>query len=246
MKRAVDVTVAAAGLLIFSPLLAGIALWIWLADRRSPWFRGVRVARGGGEFRMLKFRSMRPGAWKTGVNSTAEDDPRITRAGAWLRRAKLDELPQLWNVLKGDMSLVGPRPQVPADAARYTREEQRMLAVRPGITDLASIVFADEGGILKSSADPDRLYNQVIRPWKSRLALLYLDHRSGWTDLRIVWLTALVLISRARALEGVQSILKIWGADPLVQKIARRDGPPPAYPPPGAHEVVSLHRVQSA
>jgi len=245
MKRAVEVAVAALGLLILSPLLAGIALVVWMEDRRSPWFRGVRVAHGGGSFRMLKFRSMRPGAWKTGVNSTAEDDDRITRAGAWLRRAKLDELPQLWNVLKGEMSLVGPRPQALADAALYTPEEQRMLTARPGITDLASIVFADERAILKGSADPDLLYNQIIRPWKSRLALLYLDHQSGWTDLRIVGLTALVLISRARALEAVRSILKTWGADPLVQEIARRDGPLPAHPPPGAREIVSGHRMHS-
>lgn len=245
MKRAMDAIVAAIGLLALSPLLAGIALVVWIDDRRSPWFRGVRVARGGGSFRMIKFRSMHPGAWKTGVNSTAEDDARITRAGAWLRRAKLDELPQLWNVLKGEMSLVGPRPQVPADAALYTREERRLLAVRPGITDLASIVFADEGEILKGSADPDLLSNQIVRPWKSRLALLYLDHRSAWLDLRIVWLTALVPISRERALEGVRSILKTWGADPLVQEIARRDGPLPAHPPPGAREIVSGHRMHS-
>src|ERR1700687_5535687 len=116
MKRKVEIAVAALGLLILSPLLAGIACVIWLEDRHSPWFRGVRVARGGGSFRMLKFRSMRPDAWKTGVNSTAEDDPRITRTGRWLRRAKLDELPQLWNVLKGEMSLVGAAPQVTADA----------------------------------------------------------------------------------------------------------------------------------
>jgi lipopolysaccharide/colanic/teichoic acid biosynthesis glycosyltransferase len=246
MKRAVEVAVAAMGLLILSPLLAAIAALIWIEDRRSPWFRGVRVAREGGEFRMLKFRSMRPDAWRTGVNSTAEGDARITRAGAWLRRAKLDELPQLWNVLKGEMSLVGPRPQVPADAALYTHEEKRMLAVRPGITDLASIVFADEGAILDGSADPDLLYNQIIRPWKSRLALLYVDRQSWWIDLRIVWLTALVLISRPRALEGVQSILKIWSADPLVQEIARRDGPLLAHPPPGAREIVSRYRVKSA
>jgi lipopolysaccharide/colanic/teichoic acid biosynthesis glycosyltransferase len=245
MKRTVEAAVAALGLLILSPLLAAIALAVWLEDRRSPWFRGVRVARGGGSFRMIKFRSMRPGAWKTGVNSTAEGDARITRVGAWLRRAKLDELPQLWNVLTGEMGLVGPRPQVPADAALYTQEEQRMLAVRPGITDLASIVFADEGAILKGSAEPDLLYDQIIRPWKSRLALLYLDHQSGWTDLRIVWLTALVLIARERALEGVQSILEIWGADPLVQEIARRDGPLLAHPPPGAPEMASGHRMHS-
>jgi hypothetical protein len=121
-----------------------------------------------------------------------------------------------------------------------------MLGVRPGITDLAPVVFADEGEILKGSPDPDLLYNQIIRPWKSRLALLYLDHQSGWIDLRIVGLTALVLVARARALAGVRSILKTWRADPLVQEIALRDGPLLAYPPPGAREIVSLYRVKSA
>jgi len=149
-------------------------------------------------------------------------------------------------VLKGEMSLVGPRPQVPADAALYTHQERRLLALRPGITDLASIVFADEGGIVKGSADPDLLYNQIIRPWKSRLALLYLDHRSGWIDLRIVWLTLLVLISRETALAGVGSILKTWGADPLVQEVARRRGALLAYPPPGSREIVCHYRVKSA
>jgi lipopolysaccharide/colanic/teichoic acid biosynthesis glycosyltransferase len=243
MKRVFDAAVALPALLILGPGLAAIAALVWSEDRRSPWYCGARVARGGGFFRMIKFRSMRPGAWKTGVNSTARGDARITRAGAWLRRFKLDEIPQLWNVLKGEMSLVGPRPQTPADAALYTREERRMLAVRPGLTDLASIVFADEGAILEGSADPDLLYNQIIRPWKSRLALLYLDHQSWWIDLRMVWLTALALISRPRALEEVRSILKAWGADPLVQEMARREGPLLAYPPPGAQEIVSRYRV---
>ena len=132
-----------------------IALAVWLEDRRSPWFRGVRVGRGGRRFRMVKFRTMIPDAWKSGVSSTACGDRRITRVGKILRRAKLDELPQLWNVLTGDMSLVGPRPQVEPDAALYTAEERRLFDVRPGITDLASIVFADEGEILAGSADPD-------------------------------------------------------------------------------------------
>lgn len=246
MKRVLDAAFALLALLVLWPLLAAIAVAVWIEDRRSPWYCGERVARGGGFFRMIKFRSMRPDAWKTGVNSTARGDARITRTGAWLRRAKLDELPQLWNVLRGEMSLVGPRPQSRADAEMYTREERRMLSVRPGLTDLASIVFADEGAILEGSADPDLLYNQIIRPWKSRLALLYVDHQSRWIDLRIVWLTALALISRPRALDGVERILETWGTDPLVQEMARRDGPLVAYPPPGAQEIVSRYRVTSA
>jgi lipopolysaccharide/colanic/teichoic acid biosynthesis glycosyltransferase len=173
VKRAFDIAASLVALLLLSPLLGAIALAIWIEDRHSPFYRGVRVSRGGGRFRMLKFRSMRPDAWKSGVNSTASGDVRITRVGAWLRRRKLDELPQLWNVLVGEMSFVGPRPQVEADAALYTAEERRMLEARPGITDLASIVFADESEILAGSANPDLEYNRVMR-----LARRFLD-RAG-------------------------------------------------------------------
>ena len=112
MKRLLDVSIAGFALLLLLPALTVIAAAVWIEDRGSPWYRGVRVGRGGREFRMLKFRSMRPDAWKTGVRSTASGDVRITRVGRWLRAGKLDELPQLWNVLTGVMSLVGPRPQV--------------------------------------------------------------------------------------------------------------------------------------
>jgi lipopolysaccharide/colanic/teichoic acid biosynthesis glycosyltransferase len=246
MKRVLDITVAFTALLILAPVLAAITLAVWLQDRRSPWFRGVRVARGGGEFRMLKFRSMRPDAWKTGVNSTAAGDPRITRVGKFLRRAKLDELPQLWNVVAGEMSLVGPRPQVRADAALYTEEERRMLDVRPGITDLASIVFADEAEILAASQDPDLLYNQIIRPWKSRLALLYIERSSLGSDLKILFWTAGAMLSRRWALERVGRLLDSWGVGSPLREMARRRGPLLPYPPPGGREIVSRYRVKTA
>jgi len=237
-KRVFDFAIALAALAAIAPMLAAIAFAVWLEDGGSPWFRGVRVGRGGGEFRMLKFRSMRPDAWKSGVNSTATGDARITRVGGWLRKAKLDELPQLWNVLTGEMSLVGPRPQVPADAGLYTAEEMRMLEVRPGITDPASIVFSDEGDILAGSRDPDLLYNQIIRPWKSRLALLYVDRRTVSADLRIIFLTALALFSRPRALRGVGRLLAEWKADGMLRLMAGREVPLLAYAPPGAREVM--------
>ena len=237
--RALDLLAAVAGLTLLAVPLALIAAAIWIEDRRSPLYFGRRVARGGGAFRMIKFRSMTPEAWRSGVNSTAAGDRRVTRVGRWLRRAKLDELPQLINVLKGDMSLVGPRPQVAADAALYTREEQAMLSVRPGITDLASIVFADEGEVLAGSADPDLLYNQIIRPWKSRLALEYVRARSLPADVRIVALTLLGAFSRERALAGVASMLAAWNADPLLCRMARRREPLLPWPPPGAEQVVA-------
>lgn len=217
LKRALDCGVALCGLVLLSPLLVLIALAVWLEDRHSPWFRGVRIGRGGRRFRMIKFRTMIPDAWKTGVSSTAVGDRRITRVGRVLRRTKLDELPQLWNVLTGDMSLVGPRPQVEPDAALYTSRERQLFEVRPGVTDLASIVFADEGEILANAADPDLRYNQSIRPWKSRLGLLYIERQSLAGDLKILGLTLLAAISRRRALAGVARLLDSWGADPLLR-----------------------------
>ncbi len=245
MKRAVDIVISFAVLLVLAPVLSLVALAIWVSDGRSPFYRGARLARGGGEFRMLKFRTMIVDAAKSGVNSTAEGDRRITRVGRVLRAFKVDELPQFWNVLKGEMSLVGPRPQVRADAELYTSEEQRMLTARPGITDLASIVFADEGAILAGAHDPDLLYNQIIRPWKSRLALLYLDQASVALDVRIIALTAIGLISRRRALDGVERILRRWSADPVLIRMAARREALLAWPPPGAEETVRAYGAAS-
>jgi lipopolysaccharide/colanic/teichoic acid biosynthesis glycosyltransferase len=246
VKRLTDTALALCGLVVLALPLTLIALAVWLEDRSSPLYRGLRVGLGGRELRMLKFRTMVPRAWSSGVNSTASDDSRITRVGVWLRRLKLDELPQLWNVLTGGMSLVGPRPQVPADAALYTMEERRLFEVRPGITDLASIVFADEGEILAGSADPDLLYNQIVRPWKSRLALAGIEHRSLEMDFRILALTLLTPISRPHALRGVARLLEAWNADPMLRRAALRMTPLAPWPPPGAKEVVSRYPRREA
>jgi len=171
LKRIFDIVVALTGLLISSVIIVPVAVAVWLQDFKSPFYLGPRVARGGGMFKMVKLRSMVVKADKTGVDSTGASDPRITPIGRFIRAYKLDEITQLWNVLWGEMSLVGPRPQVKRDADLYTAEEARLLSVRPGITDFSSIVFADEGEILKDKSDPDLAYNQLIRPWKSRLGL---------------------------------------------------------------------------
>jgi lipopolysaccharide/colanic/teichoic acid biosynthesis glycosyltransferase len=246
MKRLLDIVVSTVGLVMLSPILILSALAIWIEDRKSPFFLGTRVARGGGNFRMVKFRTMVPNAWKSGVNSTSTSDRRITRVGHLLRRGKLDELPQLWNVLLGDMSLVGPRPQVRTDANLYTLEEQRMLSVRPGITDLASIVFADEGDILAGSSNPDLLYNQIIRPWKSRLALLYIDRQSTLLDVFVIGLTVASALHRGKALRAVEGLLRRWRADAELIRIVRRTQPLPAAAPPGASEIVSEYPGQAA
>jgi len=241
LKRAFDILVASAGLLLFSPLLLAVMAAIWLQDRRSPFYIAPRAARGGGTFRMVKFRSMVIDADRIGGASTASTDPRITPVGQFVRAYKLDELIQLWNVLEGDMSLVGPRPQVLLDARLYTEAEKRMLTVRPGITDPASIVFSDEGDILKGSSEPDLLYNRIIRPWKSRLALAYIDHRSFRVDLWLILLTVVAVFSKPTALRALGSLLLAWKLDWLVIRVATRQDPLLAYPPPGARETVTQY-----
>jgi lipopolysaccharide/colanic/teichoic acid biosynthesis glycosyltransferase len=238
MKRVLDIAVSLCGLILLSPLLIAVAIAIWLQDFHSPFYVSFRMAKGGGKFRMVKFRSMVVNADKDGVNSTSGSDRRITKVGRLVRKFKLDEVTQLWNVLKGDMSLVGPRPQVELDAGLYTGEERRMLSVRPGITDPASIVFSDEGDILRGSDAPDLLYNQIIRPWKSRLALAYIDHRTFCIDIRLILLTVMAIAVRATALLALGNLLRRWQIDPLVIRMAARQEPLMPYPPPGAAEVV--------
>ncbi len=232
IKRLFDLSAALLALLILSPLLAVITLAISIEDRESPFYRSERVGRDGGSFRMLKFRSMITGADSSGVMSTAGDDTRITRTGRILRRFKFDELLQLFNIVRGEMSFVGPRPNVPTEVALYSGEERGLLTVRPGVTDLASIVFSDEGDILAGSADPDRDYNLLIRPWKSRLGLHYVHHHSLGLDLSLIALTALALISPRRARRRIVRRLERAGADPELVQVCRRAGPlRPAMPP---------------
>ena len=244
MKRAIDVFVAGVGLIVLSPLLAVLSLAIYLQDYHSPFYIAPRMGRGGRLFRMVKFRSMIIGADRSGVDSTAGDDPRITALGRFVRRFKLDELPQLWNVFRGTMSLVGPRPQVERDTALYTSEEKRLLTIAPGITDLASIVFADESDILRGSDDPDLRYNQVIRPWKSRLGLLYVDSKPGVaTDLRILWLTMRSAVDRDAALAGVRDVAASLGAGNELLGVIPRTQPLLAAAPPGDSEIVRSRAI---
>ena len=234
MKRLVDIVVSAIGLALASPLLALVGAAIWIEDRRSPFYVAPRIGRGGAPFDMVKFRSMVIGADRTGVMSTSADDRRVTRVGAVVRRFKMDELPQLWCVLRGDMSLVGPRPQVSSGVELYTDEERALLSVRPGITDLASIVFADEGEILQGAADPDADYDRLIRPGKSRLGLLYLERGSWRTDLRVIRLTILNSLDRPAALAGVAEMVGRLGGPDELAALARREGPLTPGLPPGA------------
>ncbi len=177
-------------------------------------------------------RSMVIGADLKGASSTSNDDRRITPVGHFIRRYKIDELTQLWNVLKGDMSLVGPRPQVQSGVDLYTIRERVLLSVRPGITDFASIVFSDEGDILTDHPDPDEAYEQLIRPRKSLLGLFYVEHQSLSVDVQLLWLTLNAIVSRKRALRGVQVLMQRLGApSDLVSIASREDTLVPMHPP---------------
>jgi lipopolysaccharide/colanic/teichoic acid biosynthesis glycosyltransferase len=233
-KRLTDILVAVVVLVLAAPLLVFAMFLIWVQDGGPPLYRGPRVGKGGRQFRMVKLRSMAVDAERRGGASTARSDARVTLLGRVLRRWKVDELPQFWNVLRGEMSVVGPRPNTWAGGVeRYTAAELRLLYVRPGVTDLASIVFADEADILDGAADPDACYDTMIRPWKSRLALLYIERASAAVDWRIIALTALAIVARRAALERVDALLAGWSASDELRRICRRRSPPPHGPPPG-------------
>lgn len=238
-KRAFDVVVAILGLVVSSIVLLPLAIAIWLQDRHAPFYVAPRVGRNGRMFRMFKLRSMIHNADATGVDSTSVSDPRVTPFGSFIRRFKFDELPQLWNVLRGDMSVVGPRPNVPRETVLYTSQEQRLLQVRPGITDFASIVFSDLGEILQNASDPDVAYNQLVRPGKSMLGVYYVDHMAFRLDLQLCWLTAVALVSRPRALAGLQRLLQSLDAPAELLRIASRSTPLVPMPPPGSDKIVT-------
>ena len=239
MKRLFDILIGGLLLLIVSPMIILFCVLIYLQDYHNPFYFAPRVGRREKMFTMIKLRSMVVNADKSGVDSTANNDRRITKVGAVVRKFKLDELSQLFNVVKGDMSLVGPRPNVKRETDLYTSKEKGLLSVRPGITDLSSIVFSDEGEILDGSTDPDLDYNQLIRPFKSHLALFHIDHQSLFLDVRVLFLTGCAILHKRSALNGVVSILKQLNAAEELIKVARRETPLTPSPPPGAKLVVT-------
>jgi lipopolysaccharide/colanic/teichoic acid biosynthesis glycosyltransferase len=211
---------------------------VWKQDRHSPFYVAERMGKKEKPFKMIKLRSMIKNADAQGIDSTGANDMRITPVGHFIRRYKLDELTQLWNVLKGDMSLVGPRPNVKRETDLYTTQEKKLLTVKPGITDFASIVFSDEGEILADKADPDIAYNQLIRPGKSKLGLFYIEHNNLLVDLLLIGFTALAIVSKQRSLKAVNALLKLLKAPEDLIVLATREKPLTPQPPPGATSIV--------
>ena len=239
MKRLFDILVSSLGLIILSPVLLAFMYLVYRQDKHSPFYVASRVGKDGLMFKMLKLRSMSVNADKSGVDSTSVDDIRITPIGHKIRKYKLDEFTQLWNVLIGDMSLVGPRPNVASDTNLYTDIERGLLAVRPGITDFSSIVFSDEGEILEGREDPDLSYNQLIRPWKSRLGLAYIENQSIFLDIQIIFYTVVAIISKPKALIWVAKKLNNLDVDADTVRVSKREVNLFPFPPPGSDEIVS-------
>ena len=194
-KRAMDIVLSAAALCVLWPVLLLIALAIVVDDPGPVFYRQVRVGRGGKPFRIFKFRTMVVDADKKGLSITVGRDSRITRVGAFLRKTKLDELAQLLNVLCGQMSFVGPRPEVPRYVELYTPYQRQVLLVRPGITDYASIAYRNENDLLAGADDPERMYIETIMPDKIELNMKYLREISPLTDVRLILRTVLAVIA---------------------------------------------------
>lgn len=196
MKRLFDIIASGLGLIVLSPLFAVIALWIKTDSKGPVFYRQERVGKDNKEFRLFKFRSMRPDSDKLGLITVGGHDPRVTRSGYYIRKYKLDEFPQLINVFMGDMSLVGPRPEVRKYVEMYTPEQMRVLSVRPGITSLASIRYRNENDILAAAVDPDKCYVEQVMPDKLSIDLEYVDKANLWTDIKLIFSTFKEIITR--------------------------------------------------
>ncbi len=238
-KRIFDILLSIIILSLTLPILVVAAIAVYMQDGASPLYSPYRIGRNFIPFRMHKLRTMTVGADKSRVDTTGLNDPRITKAGHILRRYKLDELPQLWNVLLGQMSFVGPRPQIDREVALYTDIEKGLLAVAPGITDFSSIVFSDLGEIVANSPDPNIAYNQLVRPWKSKLGLFYIEHSSLLLDVALIGLTAVAIFSKKSAFAGIVWLLKKNNAPTDLIEVCKRNKPLVPTPPIGSDTIVT-------
>lgn len=195
MKRLFDIISSGIGLILLSPVFLFLAVWIKLDSKGPVFYRQVRVGRKGRDFKIYKFRSMQQGADKKGLITVGGKDPRVTRSGYYIRKYKLDEFPQLINVFIGDMSVVGPRPEVRKYVDLYTEEQLKVLTVKPGITDMASIKYRNENELLAKADDPDKMYIEVIMPDKLTLNLEYIKKQSFLYDIKLAFLTFKKIIS---------------------------------------------------
>ncbi len=196
MKRLFDIVASGLGLICLSPLFAAVAIWIKCDSKGPVFYRQTRVGKDNKDFRLYKFRSMRPNSDKAGLITIGGRDPRVTRSGYYIRKYKLDEFPQLINVFIGDMSLVGPRPEVRKYVDMYTPEQMKVLSVRPGITSLASIRYRNENDILAAAEDPDRAYVEQVMPDKLAIDMEYVGRANLLTDIKLIFSTFKEIITK--------------------------------------------------
>lgn len=196
MKRIFDIIASGCGLIVLSPIFIVIAIWVKLDSKGPVFYRQIRVGKDNKDFRLFKFRSMKIGADRQGLITVGGRDPRVTRSGYYIRKYKLDELPQLINVFIGDMSVVGPRPEVRKYVDLYTPEQMRVLSVRPGITDLASIRYRNENELLETVDEPETYYREVIMQDKLKINLEYVDNRSFWGDIKLIFATLYAIVAK--------------------------------------------------
>ena len=243
MKRLFDVFLSIIGILLSFPVVIFFITLVFLEDRSNPLYIAKRIGIKGREFNLIKIRTMIIGAELTKVDSTVENDIRITKIGSYIRKYKIDELTQFFNILVGQMSFVGPRPNVKRDTDLYTNLELSLLSVKPGLTDFSSIIFSDESKILANSINPDISYNQLIRPWKSKLGLFYIKKANLFLDLQLIFATFISIISRKKSLEIVSQLLKKHNASTDLVELSLRKKPLYPSPPPGSDKIVQSRNI---
>lgn len=223
LKILIDKFISVFVLVIFFPFIVVCLLLVFLKDFSNPIYISTRVGKNFKNFNLLKIRSMINNADKSGVTSTSSNDKRITYIGKFIRKTKMDEILQLINVIKGDMSLVGPRPQIPSEVKFYSDYEKNLLSIKPGITDFSSIIFSDEGEILKDSQDPNTDYNTLIRPWKSKLGIFYINNHNNFIDINLMALTFLSIFNKKIVLQKISKLLKKLNANDDLVYLAKRE-----------------------
>lgn len=237
-KRVLDIFIGVNIFLIIFPIILIFCLIIFLYDGSNPLYISSRVGLKGKFFKLFKIRTMIVNADKVGGTSTKKSDNRLLPFANLIRKLKLDEFTQVINVLNGTMSFVGPRPNTPFDVNLYSIQEEKLLSIRPGITDISSIVFSDEGDILEKYENPDLAYNQLIRPWKSRLGLFYIKNSNLILDLQLIFLTFLNSINRKRTLSILSEIVRKKGGNSYLLKVVSRQTNLTPAPPPGFSEPI--------
>ena len=233
LKRFFDLSVSSFFIIPSAIILVPIFVLVFLQDFASPFYISKRVGKNGIPFLIIKIRTMIKDADKNNILSTKKGDKRITKIGSFIRKFKIDEFTQLYNIFKGDMSFVGPRPNTFSQGVElYTKKESELLSVRPGITDFSSIIFSDENIILENSNDPDKDYNLIIRPWKSRFGLLYIKKQSLFLDIFLIVVTLIAILNKKLSLRLIVFLLKEINADDKLISVAKRTKDIPIIQPP--------------